>query len=680
MVFATIAAISGFVAAAIESTSSGADPVSSATIESYASITELHKRIGNIEDILLDIHKTLGIQPGQLDQALAVRSALDSEIRVWASLQEQRSDRNGMLAQLRAGKSKDEVWLDYVQISQQNAKNLSVNTFNLIETGPFSMEIALVGIAAEAGILAEAGTEPEVVVSRITDKLERIEEKLELHVAPLILDASERLENSRQEIDDYVGSDDWMMGGEFLSGKNSIAYTLTGLFFAACYDIVVMDGSVSGGTARYRLPGGNSRRYDASSLWDIHTKTDGAMCGQSEIDISQRNGRGSLKNLLDAYGISLTENLPLERFGDWRGGLERRLNDYNLKADYLDILIGYDATIRYGVDELERNARVIARSGANSEMASLGAALDAVHAEFTGKGVWQVIEAERRIDTSLAEAFRQNFSDVAAGIDARVDAGLSRHAAVITAYEKDKETLAIAGYFKALATIAGAVDTLQEISSPEQKDDPESSPDVGAEGGAIDEPAQTTVEPPGKAETAGSDTLVPGPVREVAGEMDPVTDQLDNAETRAKRIEAIITELKLLGPPTGKAENSGITRQEKLVFEATALLDLWEMTAADKAYLASSSDAIESMADISLKVGSGDLRGALIDIVIDTFKPTMIGDMGLLSIAQAKNYAKQLEPHVEAMVRWRIPVRPSAQEVINHMILSNQSYPKMEAK
>lgn len=680
MAFATIAAISGFVAAAIESTSSGADPVASATIESYASITELHKRIGNIEDMLLDIHKTLGIQPGQLDQALAVRSALDSEIRVWASLQEQRSDRNGMLAQLRAGKSKDDVWMDYVLVSEQNAKELSVNTFNLIETGPFSMEIALVGISAEAGILAEAGAEPEVIVSRIADKLERVEEKLDLHVGPLVLDASERLEKARLAIDAYVAGNEWMTGGEFLSAKYSIVYYGTGHLFAACYSISASDGSVPNGTMRHELLDGDAPRYDISPNGE---EAGNPMCGKrSEFDAASS---GNFGNRLRDYGFKIIPKYAWEQwvhvneFREWRRGLTLLLTDYNLKADYLDILIGYDSTIRYGVDTLNLHAQEIARGGVNAEMASLGAALDAVHAEYTGQGVWQILEAERRIETSRAEAFRQKFSDVAAGIDAGVDAGLRRHAAVIAAYEKDQETLAIAGYFKVLATLAGAIDTLQEISGPEQLDDPASSSKTKTGGAEVAEAAQETVELPDAAEASGVG-VAPGVARDLAGEVDPIAGQPDNVETRAKRLDAIITELKLLGPPTGNPENTGITRQEKLIFEASALLDLWEMTEADKAYLANSSDALEDAAGIAMKLGAGDLRAALIDIVVGTFKPTMIADMSPWSITEKKRFAERLDPHVDAMVRWRIPRAPSAQEIINNMILNSQFYPKMEAR
>lgn len=676
----TIAAISGFVAGAIDSATSGADPVASASIESYASIIDLHKKIGNIEDMLLDIHETLNIQPGQIDQALAVRSALDSEIQVWSSLQEHRSDRNGVLAQLRAGKTKDEIWMDYIRISAQNADDLSQKVFTLIESGPFSMEIALVGIAAEASILAEIEGDPDVIVGRVADKLERVEEKLDLHVGPLVHDASARLEEARMKIDAFIGGNDWMKGGEFLSGENSIAYTGTGLFLAACYDISVMEGPVSNGTVRYRLIGGGSRRYDVTGLWSLESKQDGGICGRPEIDISYKNTNDPLAKQLETYGILLTDSLPINRFGEWRANLEKLLISYNLKADYLDVIVGYEATIRYGINMLELNAKSIAMGGSSDEITSLGATLDALHAEYTGSDVWRIIEAERRIGSSRGEAFRQNFSDIAAGIDARVDAGLRRHATVIAAYERDQETLAIAGYFKALATLASAIDTLQDISVPKQEEGIGSSSETSVSRDEVQDITQRTIESTGAAEIAGVVSVAPGSDRGIAGAISPIVSQTDNAETRVKRFEAIITELNLLGPPTGKAENAGITRQEELIFEASALLGLWEMTEADRAYLDSSSDELESARDIAMKLGSGNLQGALLDIVAGTFKPTMIGDTSPASIFQARSSAKRLEPHVEATVRWRIPPAPSAQEVINDMILSSQSYPRMEAR
>lgn len=680
MDFATIATISGFIATAIEGTTSGADPLASATIESYASITELHKRIGNIEDMLLDIHEALKIHPGQLDESLAVRSALDSEIRVWASLQEQRSDRNGMLAQLRDGKSMDEVWMDYVQISNQNAKDLSVNTFNLIETGPFSMEVALVAVSAEAGILAEAGADPEVIVSRISDKLERMEEKLDLHVGPLVRDASERLETARQAIDAHLGGSEWMDGGEFLSPKYSIAYYGTGHLFSACYTILVTEGQIPGGTRRHELIGDDAPRYDITT----NSETAGnPMCGRrSEFEAATT---GNFTTRLREYGFKIIEKYAREQwvhvdeFREWRKQMSSLLSDYNLKADYLDILVGYESTIRHGVEILELNAPGIARGGVNAEMASLGTALDALHAEYTGKGVWQIIDAERRIDISRADAFRQNFSDVAAGINARVDAGLRRHAAVIAAYEKDQETLALAGHFKTLATLASALDTIQDISTPEQAEAPEPAAENDPTGGVAVEPETGGMQSVG-ATTNDETPATSSTARVVSAAVSPAIGPHDNAETRVKRLDAIISELRLLGRPRGDPMKTGITRQEKLIFEASALLDLWEMTEADKAYLDSSTDALEEAGAIAFAIGSGNLQGALLDIVVGTFKPTMIGDMSPLSIRQKSSYAKRLDPHVDAITRWRIPVTPSAQQVINDMILRNQAYPRMEAR
>lgn len=235
--------------------------------------------------------------------------------------------------------------------------------------------------------------------------------------------------------------------------------------------------------------------------------------------------------------------------------------------------------------------------------------------------------------------------------------------------QKDQETREIAGYFKTLSTIASALDTLQDI--PDPSPEAQTSEQEGQK--------QVTTGPDAGSGIQAVEAVKPATFKEGDLEVAEALRSMADPTYRIERVRRIITELELLGPPAGDPAKTGITRQEELVLEATGLIGLWKMTEADEAYLSAMADREAAVGEIGGKVATGDLRGAMIDILLEALTPTTLGDGTTASISVGKSLTREIQPHFDGVVNWRIPQPRGGQEETTRMILSNPAYPVMKA-